>query len=324
MRIGFDVSQTGPRKAGCGFYAEGLLHALTECDRKNEYILYPTFGDHFFDPDMDPKDLGFKGNTRIGPDHRSHAAAKAFWSTARAELETELGDPDVIHANNFFAPHGLSRARLIFTLYDLSFLDNCSWTTESNRVGCFEGVFRASIAADWMIAISHYTKDRFTANFPHYPRNRISVIYPASRFVDDFPAEKPPKLRLERRKFWLCVGTLEPRKNYPTILAAYAELRKSVSSTYPLIVAGGPGWMNSAESEVEKLGLRDSVTFLGYVPDRQLCWLYRNATCLVYPSLYEGFGMPVLEAMGCGTPAIAARGSAFPEMVPLGSPSELS
>src|SRR5687768_15888293 len=167
MRIGFDVSQTGPRKAGCGFYAEGLLRALAECDGNSEYILYPTFGDHFFDPDIDAGDLASARNIRLGPHQRSHAAAKAFWSTERAELETELGNPDIIHANNFFAPRSLNHARLVFTLYDLSFLENCSWTTETNRTGCFEGVFRASVSADWMLAISKYTKERFISNYPH-------------------------------------------------------------------------------------------------------------------------------------------------------------
>ena len=69
--------------------------------------------------------------------------------------------------------------------------------------------------------------------------------------------------------------------------------------------------MSSIEGEIQKLGLSGSVIQLGYAEDPVLCWLYRNATCLVFPSLYEGFGMPVLEAMDCGTPAIAATGSAF-------------
>jgi glycosyltransferase involved in cell wall biosynthesis len=316
MRIGFDVSQTGPSKAGCGFYAEGLVRALGTLDTDNEYILYPTFGDHFYDPHIRCDDLARLPNVRIGP-HQGHAEARKFWAGHGATLESELGKPDLIHANNFFAPRDLYHARLVFTLYDLSFLENWSWTTEANRTACFEGVFRAAVSADWLVAISQYTKERFLHTFPHYPQGRISVVYPASRFTDRHQEKAPSSVKLERRKFWLCVGTLEPRKNYLAVLAAYAELRKRVGPTHPLVIVGGSGWMmNSIEAEIEKLNLGRSVKFLGYAGDAILCWLYRNAACLVYPSLYEGFGMPVLEAMSCGTPAIAATGSAFHEIVP--------
>ena len=314
MRIGFDVSQTGPGKAGCGFYADGLLRALTACNGGNEYIVYPTFGDHFYDPQIRCDELANFPNIRVGP-HHSAADAKKFWGRPEATFESELGHPDIVHANNFFAPAGLDHARLVFTLYDLSLLDDCSWTTETNRTNCFEGVFRASVSADWLVAISEYTKERFMHFFPHYPEERISVVYPGSRFRDTDPENEPSTAKLERRKFWLCVGTIEPRKNYPAILAAYAELRKRFGSTYPLVIVGGAGWMMNIEAEIEKLTLGRSVIFLGYVNDAVLRWLYRNATCLVFPSLYEGFGMPVLEAMSCGTPAIVAMGSAFPEIV---------
>lgn len=323
MRVGFDVSQTGPRKAGCGFYAEGLFRALRACDRDNEYILYPTFGDHFYDPHIRCHDLVNSGNVKLAP-HHGHAEAKRFWARRDSKFEAELGNPDIVHANNFFAPRGLARARLVFTLYDLSVLENWSWTTEANRTACVEGVFRASVCADWVVAISRYTKERFLHTFPHYPEERISVVYPASRFGHGDAEKRPSSPNLQPRKFWLCVGTLEPRKNYLAILGAYAELRKRVGVTHPLVIVGGAGWMmNSIEAEIRKLNLDGSVTLLGYAGDAVLCWLYRNAACLVYPSLYEGFGMPVLEAMSCGTPAIAGMGSSFQEIVPQGDYPQL-
>lgn len=323
MRIGFDVSQTGTSKAGCGFYAEGLVRALAAAGDENEYILYPTFGDHFYDAHIRCEDLAKFRNVQLGP-HHGHAEAKRFWRRPSPTFESDLGRPDIIHANNFFTPIGLVHARLVYTLYDLSFIEDCSWTTESNRTGCFEGMFRASVSADWIVAISQYTKQRFLHTFAHYPADRISVVYPASRFGDGYPEEEAPPINLERRKFWLCVGTIEPRKNYPAILTAYAELRNRVGATHPLVIVGGAGWMmSSIEGEIQRLGLSGSVIHLGYAEDAILCWLYRNATCLVFPSLYEGFGMPVLEAMNCGTPAIAATGSAFREIVPDGDFSHL-
>lgn len=321
MRIGFDISQTGPNKAGCGFYADGLIRALRERDQENEYILYRTFGDHFYDPHIQTGTTLKFANAIWGPE-QDHAEARRFWSRPDETFEFDIGKPDVVHANNFFSPTGLSHARLVFTLYDLSFLENCSWTTEANRTACFEGLFRASVSADWLVAISQFTKDRFLTFFPHYPADRITVVYPASRFDDDHPEEKPSSVKLERRKFWLCVGTLEPRKNYPAILAAYAALCDRVGATHPLVIIGGTGWMmEGINEEIQKRHLSGSVIQLGYVNDAILCWLYRNTSCLVFPSLYEGFGMPVLEAMRCGSPAIATSGSAFPEIV---SNSEIS
>jgi glycosyltransferase involved in cell wall biosynthesis len=315
MRIGFDVSQTGHGKAGCGFYAYGLIRALTECDDVNDYILYPTFGDHYYDPEIRCDEFAGLSNFKVGP-HHDHTTAKNFWGHPSSALEEDIGNPDVVHANNFFAPTGLVRARLVYTVYDLGFLENWSWTTEINRTGCFEGLFRASVHADWLVAISGYSKERFIQMFPHYPPERITVVYPASRFDENTIKEEPSAIRLQRRKFWLCVGTIEPRKNYLAILAAYAKLRATLGSdVYPLVIAGGAGWMMDIDAAVRNLNLRTSVTLLGYTPDAVLHWLYRNATCLVFPSLYEGFGMPALEAMSCGTPVITAAGSAFPEVV---------
>src|ERR1700730_16613795 len=203
MRIGFDASQTGPGKAGCGFYAHGLIRALTECDDVNDYIVYPTFGDHVYDPEICCDEFARSSNFRVGPHHR-HAEAKKFWGQPGPSFESELGNPDIVHANNFFAPAGLVRARLVYTVYDLGFLENWSWTTEVNRTVCFEGLFRASVYADWLVAISRFSKERFIDMFPHYPPDRITVVYPASRFEDNAPQKQPTSIRLDRRKFWLC------------------------------------------------------------------------------------------------------------------------
>lgn len=314
MRIGFDVSQTGPSKAGCGFYAHGLLNGLLGAEQQNEYVLYPTFGDYFFDPEIRPQELPSRQNVRLGP-QQQQAEARRFWGHPDLDFETQIGNPDLVHANNFFAPIGLRHARLVFTLYDLGYLENWSWTTELNRTGCFDGLFRASVSADCMVAISHFTRRRFAEMFPHYPPERISVIYPGSRFGADH-ASMPPPLQLERRRFWLCVGTIEPRKNYRMVLEAYAQLRGQMGAAiHPLVIAGGSGWISDIQKDIHDLGLGSVVTLLGYVEDAALCWLYQNTICLICPSLYEGFGMPVLEAMSCASPVIASNGSAFPEIV---------
>ena len=210
MKIGFDISQTGRLKTGCGYFADGLIRELAATDALNEYILYPAVGDVFWDPEWRGSTFSSdRPNFRRLDAPLDFATSREFWRNSGPDLEAMLGSPDVVHMNNFFCPHGLRKARLVYTLYDLSFLVDPSWTTEQNRVGCFNGVFRATLNADHIIAISEYTRQHFLTTFPHYPENRISVIYPASRFAEDGIVERPSRFsRLDSGGFWLSVGTL--------------------------------------------------------------------------------------------------------------------
>ncbi len=317
MKIGFDVSQTGKSKAGCGYFADSLLQHLAALDRQNEYILYPTFGDFFFDPDWSAiTDQRRQANFRRGKAPRTLEAARVFWNNPAADFEKQLGYPEVIHANNFYCPVGLKQARLVYTLYDLSFISHPEWTTEANRVGCFNGVFNASLHADRIVAISEFSRRHFLATFPHYPPERITVIHLASRFTKGLQLAKPPSMTaLQPDQFWLSVGTLEPRKNQQRLLQAYARLRKEGTTCFPLVLAGGAGWMmDDFTKQAELLGVQRDVTLTGYVDDDALQWLYQNCFAFVYPSLFEGFGLPVLEAMSQGAAAITSDCTSLTEI----------
>ena len=317
MKIGFDISQTGKLKAGCGYFADSLIRHLAEIDPENKYILYPTFGDTYWDPDW------FSGTCRIGRQnfqygqgHRTFEGAKLFWNHSPEDFEAKLGNPDIVHSNNFYCPRSLRKARLVYTLYDLSFLAHPEWTTEQNRIACFDGVFNASLYADLIIAISYYTRNHYLKIFPHYPADRIVVGHPASRFVAPadipLPQNLPP---LVPQQFWLNVGVLEPRKNHQRLLRAYALLKAKLGKTWPLVFAGGRGWlMENFEKELDALNLRQDVFLLGYVEDEILQWLYQNCFAFIYPSLFEGFGLPVLEAMSLGAPVITSNVSSLPEI----------
>jgi glycosyltransferase involved in cell wall biosynthesis len=318
MKIGFDISQTGSEKAGCGFFAESLIRHLAEIDRENEYILYPTFGDYYWDPHWARSTCRIdQPNFKRGPGHKTLHAARDFWNNPPDSLEKHLGSPEIIHSNNFFCPRGLRNARLIYTLHDLSFLTHPEWTTEENRIACFEGVFNASIFADRIIAVSDYSRNHFLETFPHYPVDRIRTIYEASRFKLSPEVPKPKKISLlQGDRFWLSVGVLEPRKNHRGLLEAYALLKKDGSKTFPLVLAGGRGWlMDDFKKEAESLGLQQDIVLPGYVDDETLQWLYRNCFAFLYPSYFEGFGLPVIEAMSLGAPVIASNTTSLPEIV---------
>ena len=318
MRIGFDISQTGSHKAGCGYFADALICALANLGGENEYILYPHFGTTFWDPNAEKNTRKINGaNVRQKRIGRDLETAFAFWDNMGADAEERLGNPDVIHANNYSCPTGLKKARVVYTLYDLSFFDYPDLTTEENRSKCFEGVFRAAVSADFIVSISHYSLDRFFGTYPHYPRERTGVAHLGSRFFPGDPMHMIGEIvsGLESDKFWLSVCTLEPRKNLRRLLRAFRGYLNRAENPHPLVLAGGKGWMEGElEAFVGELGLNDHVLLTGYVSDEKLCWLYENCFVFVYPSLHEGFGLPVLEAMGFGAAVITSNTTSLPEV----------
>lgn len=316
MKIGFDISQTGQQKAGCGFFADSLIHKLSWIDQENEYILYPTFGDNIWNPLDNTLFSTTRPNFKMATSqYGTHTEAKMFWQQEANILEKKLGKVDIIHANNFFCPPKMNHSKLIYTLYDLSFLDYPDYTTEQNRIACFDGVFKASLYADFIIAISDYSLKHFLTIFPHYPKERIQVVYPASRFQQTM-GHSGSFLQLKPGQFWLNVGTIEPRKNIKHLLTSYARLRMENAEEYPLVLAGKLGWLKEDIHDILRdLNLEKNVHLLGYVNNEQLHWLYQHCFCFVYPSLFEGFGLPLLEAMTFGKPVISSNVTSMPEIV---------
>ncbi len=184
MKIGFDISQTGQAKAGCGYFADSLIQALSRIDEQNDYILFPNFGTSYWDPDG-------KRSTRTIHSPRftrkviaaGAAESRQFWEEMTPDKENVLGTPDIVHSNNFSCPKRFKNAKLIYTLHDLNFLEYPEFTTEENRWICFNGVFDASCYADYIAAVSDYSRKTFLNVFPHYPEDRIAVVYEGSRFA---------------------------------------------------------------------------------------------------------------------------------------------
>jgi glycosyltransferase involved in cell wall biosynthesis len=316
MRIGFDISQTGAFKAGCGFFAHSMIQAMIELAPDHHYSLFPSFGDFYFDPLM-PIYNPYSGmDVHYGPRHSTRETASEFWTGSDAELA--LGNLDILHSNNFWCPVHIAASRLIYTFYDMGFTVEPNWTTEANRVSCFEGVFRSAVAADWIVAISQSSRDHYLSVFPHFPEDRIRVIYPCSRFADSSLLGKQPEalVNTPTKDFWLSVGTLEPRKNQRRLVEAYVRYLALGGEPMPLVFAGGKGWlMEDFQKHLSELGIATQVLLLGYVTDDELIWLYRNCYANLYPSLFEGFGLPVLEGMQFGAPTVTSSSTSMPEVV---------
>lgn len=313
LHIGFDITQTGQKKTGCGFYAYAILNAMMTLSDATQFSLFPSFGDNFFDPWMPITNPYPRGS--YGPRHVTRQAAAEFWNAS--QLEDLLKQPDIIHANNFWCPIQLQKSRLIYTLYDLSFITNPAWTTELNRINCYEGVFRASICADWIVAISKASKQHYLEVFPHFPEERIRVIYPCSRYQNKANIGKKPRAlsNISDGKFWLSVGTLEPRKNQKMLVKAYSDYLAHGGPPMPLVFAGGSGWlMDDFKAYIQHCGVENQIIFTGYVSDAELIWLYQTCYAHIYPSLFEGFGLPVLEGMQFGAATLTSNSSSIPEV----------
>ncbi len=317
MKIGFDISQTGLEKAGCGYFAYSLIQALGKMDTKNKYFLYPSFGEDYWGGKIpNPVQPLRRWRFPLTLSHLSVNHSQNFWRNPPDNLESHLRHPDLIHSNNFYTPTTLHHARLVYTLYDISFFENPEWHTVNNWAVVSKGIFNAAIHADGMIAISEYSKKHFLEYFPHYPADRIWVAHLASRFP--LPGKKsipPAHVNLPANQFWLSVGTLEPRKNHTGLLNAYAAQTRTVPETYPLVLVGARGWKSEhLQTLAADLGIKDKVIILGYVEDETLQWLYENCYAFIYPSFFEGFGLPVLEAFSMGAAVVTSNTTSLPEV----------
>jgi glycosyltransferase involved in cell wall biosynthesis len=208
---------------------------------------------------------------------------------------------------------------MVVTILDLSFLHHPGAFRPGNRLYLRLFTQVSARRAQRIIAISEPTKADIIRWLKVAP-DRIDVVScGVEQRFRPLPAEEIRAFRQQRglpEEFLLSVGTLEPRKNLGLLLRAYARLRTAEGSTPPLILAGAKGWMyESLYSQLEELGVRDSVRFEGYVPSEDLPLWYNAAACFVYPSLYEGFGLPPLEAMACGTPTLSSNSTSLPEVV---------
>jgi glycosyltransferase involved in cell wall biosynthesis len=251
-----------------------------------------------------------------------------FWpwaSVAEGVMARQLGralpDLDVFHSSEVVLWRH-PRALNAVTIYDLTALLFPKFHT-SDTIALQRRKMRfAQESADVVIAISEATKRDVVAHLG-IPEERVSVVQggvdPFFRPLDnrDAMARDLASLDLRPDGYVLHVGTLEPRKNLVRLIEAYGQVRRMLGPAAPkLALVGARGWQyQDVFARVEALGLGDAVRFLGQVPADALLALYNGAALLVYPSLYEGFGLPPLEAMACGTPVVASDTSSLPQVV---------
>ena len=269
----------------------------------------------------------FAAHPPVGLD-RSIAVESPRWKTDRPAqriLWEQLALPsavrrvqaDVLHATAFVAPI-IHSVPTIITIYDLSFALFPQFFRSFNQTYLRLGTRLSARRAQRLITISDCTR-RDLHRLYHVPLDRIDVAYPG---VDE-TMKPPPTDRVEnfRRaqnlpgKFLLFLGTLEPRKNLITLVRAFTQLKQACPEAV-LVLAGGMGWLaDEVFAAIEASGVKDSIVLPGYVAAEDKALWYAASTVFVYPSIYEGFGLPPLEAMACGTPVIVSNAASLPEVV---------
>ena len=226
---------------------------------------------------------------------------------------------DVLHSPVNVLPEMLPQSCAgVITLHDLAFIRFPNVLTRSKRLYHRTFTIRSLRRASLIIAVSDSTKQD-AVELVGVPAERIQTVYTCinERFSNVSKEEETQALRQKyglTGGFLLYLGTLEPRKNIPTIIEAYARLRQTYNRTEKLAIAGGKGWLyDTIFAKVRTLDLESEVIFPGFVPDEEQATWYAAASAFVYPSLYEGFGLPVAEALACGTPTVTSTVSSLPE-----------
>ncbi|MGQ9566968.1 MAG: glycosyltransferase family 4 protein [Anaerolineae bacterium] len=244
-------------------------------------------------------------------------ALRILWEQVAQPLALVREGVDLFHALAFVAPVACP-CPFVVTVYDLSFVRFPAAFRPWNRLYLTLFTRHSVRRARRVLAISHHTK-RDLVRWLGMPEDKVDVApCGVGEAFRPLPREQVEAFREAKglpSQFLLFVGTLEPRKNLPAALQALRRLLDAGQAPY-LVVVGGRGWgYAEALRSVDELGLTHHVRLVGFVPLDELVLWYNAATALVYPSLYEGFGLPPLEAMACGLPVVASDRGALPEVV---------
>ncbi len=306
MQIGIDASRaTAAQRTGTENYSLFLIRGLLGLDQRNQYRLY--FNQP---PAVNLLPRVANAETRVIPFPR-------LWTHVRLSLEMATHPPDVLFVPAHVLPI-VHPTRSVVTVHDLGYLHYPQAHTRWARWYLRWATSYSVRGAARVIADSQATK-RDLINYCRAAPERVTVVYPGydPSFAPVHDHAKVAAIRERYRmpgEYIIYVGTLQPRKNLITLVDAFGNLLTEARSVH-LVIVGRKGWLyEPLFARVRQLHLEERVHFPGYVPQPDLPALLTGAQAFVLPSLYEGFGLPVLEAMACGTPVICSNVSSLPEV----------
>lgn len=305
MRIGIDTNILTMDKAGPAVYTQELISCLKDIDRENTYIYF------CYDSEFHRRNLLVRKVKNIILD--------TFWTQKILPDKLKKNRIDLLHCPAFKAPLKCG-VPLIVTFYDLHILNNPKDYNSWLALYCKSMLGKIAKSADKIITISEFSKKDIIKTLS-VPEKKVIVTYCGTDATFRVISDNELKNRIRdkynlNKKFILYVGAVQPRKNIPSLLMAYSEFKKKRTFDYDLVFVTSSGWRNkSIFALINKFGLKNNIKFLKDTPRDDLVIIYNIAEFFVYPSFFEGFGMPVLEAMSCGCPVICSNTSSLPEVI---------
>ncbi len=306
MKIGIDARNLTTSMTGIGRYVlEMSRHLALRGHQLYLYFPQPPHGEVRYLPPVQLRVARFPGGIK-----------RMIWGQTELPRRAAQDSLDVFwgpaHRLPSFLDHRIAR---VVTIHDLVWKDMAATMRWQTRMGD-RWLMKPSIAiADEVVAVSVATADVLRVQFPECSE-KLNVIYPGSTPIQGATQPKPLDSFGIDRSYILFVGTLEPRKNLLRLLQAYASLPETVRQEVLLVLAGGQGWrLGDIKEHIANLRLESSVRLTGYVSDTDLAQLYKQARFLAMPSLYEGFGFPIIEANAMGIPVLTSNRSSMPEVV---------
>ena len=308
MKVGVDARMLNvlDDKAGLYQYTTNLIANLLEIDPDSSYKILCGFRCPMRAP---------SANVFRIPGRLCHFLLERL----KIQVEWLVGKVDVFHGPCFYLPQ-CRTARTVVTIHDLMVFKHPEFLFQDRAETIQNQIVSSVKSADAIIAVSEFTKREIMGLFGISPK-RIRVI--ANGVSDRFhignmvvgPEEIKKKYEVTK-PYLLFVGNIEPKKNISFLIRAFMLLRERFKYPHQLVIVGKKAWgFPSIQNLVIDLGAEKKVLFLGLVPDNDLPALYRGAELFVFPSLFEGFGIPVIEAMACGTPVIASNNTSLAEVV---------
>jgi len=306
-KIAIDASRAVNEQAGIGRYTKKLIESLLKIDTKNEYKLFFNFVSNFAEKKRQAEQFKRK-NVEIVITKIPGQIKEGLLSSRIGFYRGKINDCDVFLAPTFLDFDFSLKIPQVVVIYDLSMFYYPEHIGKKLSHKFKKVTEMAAEKSDKIITISQSTKKDLVKTL-NIDKNKIEVIYPGLNQFLEISSKLP--FNLVPKSYILSVGTLEPRKNLKNLFLAYEMLNPDMQNKYPLIIVGAKGW--NIDKDLENIKKNKNIIFTDYVNDQILAKLYKEAKVFVYPSLYEGFGFPITEAMQFGTPVITSNLSSMPE-----------
>lgn len=321
LQIAFDaLPLIGERMTGIGYCEAGQIQALAKLHPEDSFTMQ-----FFSGRDEAAKRNRLASYVRENMQPQGAKGSGYLYRLATGFLPIPYQhyfgkNADVTHFFNYIVPPGVAGKKVV-TVHDMVYKTFPETVRGRTRYMLETGLKRSLKRADRVVTDSEFSRQEIIRYFPQYA-DKLRVVYCGVDSHRFYPVTNGEGIAAVRQKFgidreyFLYLGTVEPRKNLERLIDAYAQFAKGKSEPPYLVLAGGKGWLDSGiYRKVQELQLEQSVLFTAYVPGDEICPLMCGALAFVFPSIYEGFGMPPLEAMACGVSVLTTHAASLPEVV---------